>query len=98
MQSNSRPIDRVTYIPRVGRVALLLVIGAIAIYWVAFWLALARSPLGSDIDFNGDGNISLLEALDGMRLPSREVVVDGRRCVDYFEPKTGSQWRLMCEK
>jgi hypothetical protein len=47
---------------------------------------------------HADGNISLLEAIDGATIRSKSVVVNGRRCIDYFEPKTGGQWRLVCER
>jgi hypothetical protein len=68
------------------------------LYWAAYWVAISVSPLGYDIDFNNDGNVSLLEALDGASIRSMKVVVDGRQCVDYFEPKTGGQWRMICER
>ena len=77
---------------------LILVLAAVSLYWAAYWIALAASPLGYDVDFNNDGNVSLLEAFDGATIHSKKVVIDGRSCVDYFEPKTGSQWRLICDR
>jgi hypothetical protein len=40
--------------------------------------SIAMSPLGKDIDFNGDGEISFLEALDGSELKSSVKNVSGK--------------------
>ena len=87
-----------TYHRKFSLAAVGIVAGVVLLYWVVYWIAIAVSPLGRDIDFNADGNISLLEAIDGATIRSKSVVVDGRRCIDYLEPKTGSQWRLVCER
>jgi hypothetical protein len=74
------------------------VIALVAAYWIAFGLLVLSAPLSlKDLDFNADGHVSLWEAIDGVTIRHQEVLVDGRKCIDYFEPKTGSQWRLMCE-
>ena len=79
-----------------GKTALVLL--GVAGYWLLYWSALEASPLGRDLDFDGDGNISLLEALDGAELHSIKVVVDGHVCTEYFAPKTGSTWRVKWPK
>jgi hypothetical protein len=87
-----------TYHREFALAAVAAVAGVILLYWVVYWIAITVSPLSKDIDFNADGNISLLEAIEGATIRSQSVVVDGRRCIDYFEPKTGGQWRLVCER
>lgn len=74
----------------------LLVCLCIACYWLLYWLALSKSPLGRDIDFDGDGNISLMEALDAEAMKTLRVRVNGQDCIDYVEPKTGSTWKVVC--
>jgi hypothetical protein len=87
-----------TYHRKFALVTLGTCAGVVVLYWVIYWAAIAVSPLGKDVDFNGDGNVSLIEALDGATIRSKKVVIDGRHCVDYFEPKTGGQWRVVCER
>ncbi|WP_348943761.1 hypothetical protein ABHF33_09625 [Chitinibacter sp. FCG-7] len=60
--------------------------------------AIEVSPLGRDIDFNGDSQISFFEAIDGAEIKYSNIIVNGKKCKDYSEPKTGSTWRVICEK
>lgn len=86
------PPRRVPY----GKLAIVAL--SVAAYWLLYWSALSNSPLGKDIDFNGDGNISLMEALDAEAMKTLKAKVNGQDCIDYVEPKTGSTWRIVCPK
>jgi hypothetical protein len=79
-----------------GKTALLVL--AVAGYWLLYWSALSSSPLGHDIDFDGDGNISLMEALDADALQTIAVAVNGRQCTEYVAPKDARTWRILCPK
>ena len=75
-----------------------LAIAVVAAYWLLYWGALAASPMGRDIDFNGDGNISLTEALDAEALHTISVSVNGQQCIEYLAPKDARTWRVICPK
>jgi hypothetical protein len=75
-----------------------LVISVFAAYWLLYWAAITASPLGRDIDFNGDGNISLMEALDAGELHTISVSVNGQQCTEYVTPKDARTWRVLCPK
>ena len=77
-----------------GKTAIILV--AVAGYWLLYWSALAGSPLGRDIDFDGDGNVSLMEALDAGALHTVMVAVEGKQCTEYLAPKDARTWRVIC--
>jgi hypothetical protein len=83
--------------PSALRISLIVFAGAVALYWAVYWIALAASPLGRDVDFDDDGNVSLVEALDGATIRSQQIVIEGKQCVDYSAPKTGTRWRLECK-
>ncbi len=75
-----------------------VIIAAVAGYWLLYWSALSNSPLGRDIDFDADGNLSLMEALDANSLHTIKVSVDGRECTEYVAPKDAQTWRVLCPK
>jgi hypothetical protein len=79
-----------------GKTACVVI--AVAGYWLLYWSSLAASPLGRDIDFDGDGNISLMEALDADALQTIVVTQRGQRCTEYLAPKDGRTWRIVCPK
>jgi hypothetical protein len=80
---------------RLGKLVVLVIL-VITVYWALYWAALAISPIGDDIDFDGDGYISLMEALDGAELQTRAAVVQGKHCVEYITPRDGRTWRRIC--
>jgi hypothetical protein len=50
----------------------------------------------SVMDWNSDGETSLLEMCNSFDIDVREVILDGKKCREYYSLKDGLKIKLVC--
>ena len=82
---------------RILRVGLLLTIVMFVIYWAAFGFFVWRAPLPYvSLDFNRNGSVELFEVMYAAEYGTRPVIVNGKRCMEYFALKDGFTLKVVC--
>ncbi len=72
--------------------------GLVILYFAVRAIAVAQQGYTwSEMDWNSDGNTSIVEFFESSDVGKREVVVNGRHCFDYFAYKDGLTIRLDCK-
>ena len=51
-----------------------------------------------EMDWSGDGKTTIIEFFEASDIGRRDVVVDGRSCVEYFAFKDGLAVRIDCHE
>ena len=80
-----------------------IVIGLILIPFLIYFMLYINTLFNSDftweeMDLNQDGFVSPLEASYFDDSGKRDVVVDGKKCIDYFAFKDGLSLKVTCEE
>jgi len=62
-----------------------------------YGVILFKSPIPYDVvDRDNSGIVSILEALDSLDIGKREVVLNGRNCLEYYWLKDGLPAHTSC--
>ena len=62
-----------------------------------YGIILFKSPIPYDVvDRDNSGIVSILEALDSLDVGEREIVLNGRDCIEYYWLKDGLQAHTNC--
>jgi hypothetical protein len=71
--------------------------GIAAVYWVFFGWMVYISPLTyAEMDINHDGKVEFVEADYASSYGKREVLANGRNCMEYFAYKDGLPLKVVC--
>ena len=85
----------------VRKLAVLGLVGAgvpALLYGLLFGYLLWSAPLAySELDFNGDGKVSLLELESARDLEQRPIAVGGQACVEIFARKDARTLSVRCQ-
>ena len=83
---------------RLTKFLILLALPFVFLYWFLYLDLVSRSPLdNSEIDRDGDGHISFMEADYAGNFETREIVKDGKICLEYRAIKDWKTLKVICE-
>ena len=92
-----RGFDTMGWVRSVVVVVPLTLLALIVLYFGARSIAvLERGYSWQEMDWNSDGATSISELFESSDIGKRDVVVNGRNCIDYFGYKDGLTVRLNC--
>ena len=78
---------------------ILLSVFAIITFYISFWCYAAwrQGYSWSQMDWNQNGATTISEYFASSDIGRREVINDGRECVEFFHYKDGSAVRVDCD-
>jgi hypothetical protein len=83
-----------------GGFFLLLAIGVlIAVYFV--FRAMSSFMQGyswHEMDWDQDGSTSIGDVIDASDIGKREVILNGKKCIEYYAYKDGLPVKTICQK
>lgn len=86
-------------IKRISTTLAALVLGLVILYLlVRVFAVLSHGYSWTDMDWNQDGSTSINEFFMASDIDMREVVQDGKKCIEYFAYKDGMPVKTVCSK
>ena len=76
-------------------VALFFLIGLIY-FSIRFFIGYKKYYEYSIMDWNQDGKTSIREVIESTDIGSRQIMLDGTECVEYFSCKDGLPIKIVC--
>jgi hypothetical protein len=77
-------------------VATIALFGLVA-YWGLFGFFVWQAPVPySELDFNHNGNVELFEAMYAAEYGTRNTIVGGKQCTEYYALKDAHVLRIDC--
>lgn len=61
------------------------------------YAALQNGHSLSKMDWNGDGNITIFEIMEGSDIGVRQTVMEGKNCIEFFSYKDGMPIKTDCK-